>query len=222
MKLKLDLHIHSIYSKDSNNTIDEIVNTLKKKEFHGYAITDHDTIRGIPEALKKKQDLILIPSLEISAKGAHILALDINENVTPNLSIPETIDIIHQQGATAVLAHPFRFSPSRISMKKVKEARLDGIEVANSAQFPYQYIHDLNRDLAEKLRLPQTGGSDSHIRETIGRAYTVIDSQSRETQDIIKSIEKGRTEVYGSGISLLERFVKIVRKKKKVGITLSN
>ncbi|TRO49809.1 hypothetical protein E2P65_00545 [Candidatus Bathyarchaeota archaeon] len=211
MKITLDLHVHSVHSRDSVNTIDTITRRIKDTGFQGYALADHDTIEGLPEALEKKGDLVVVPALEVTARGAHVLALDPNEPIPMGLSIAETIEKIHDQGATAILAHPYGLPRSWVSIDDTKNANLDAVEVANSAQFPYGYICSLNRKLAEELNLPVTGGSDAHIPDTIGRAYTIIDTPSTELRDIIDSIRKGRTEAGGSGISIYERYKKLLK-----------
>ncbi|HUV34352.1 MAG TPA: PHP-associated domain-containing protein, partial [Candidatus Desulfaltia sp.] len=122
---------------------------------------------------------------------------------------------IHGQGATAVLAHPYGLPRTWISINSAIDARLDAIEVANSAQIPYNYIRALNEALADRLGLPQTGGSDSHIPDTIGRAYTIVETASRDPEDIVKSIRGGLTTVHGTGITLTERISKALRKKGK-------
>ena len=209
MKLKLDLHIHSVYSPDSLNTIDDIVKGIKLKGLQGYALADHDTINGHSEALGKKADLIFIPAMEISAKNCHVLAYDPNEPIPRGLSLEETVDRIHEQGAIAVLAHPFGIPRNWISVRDVKATKLDAMEVANAAQVSYKYIMKLNRNLAESMGLPETGGSDSHLPSTIGRAFTIVDSPSTEVEDVIKSIREGRTEVEGSGTGFFERLKKL-------------
>ena len=205
MKLKIDLHVHTSYSPDAFSSISTIVKKIKEKGLNGYAIADHDTIAGIPQALKQKNDLTVIPALEISAIGAHILALEPNELIPPNLSIFETVERIHEQGAIAVLAHPYGLPRSWININTISDAHFDAIEVANSAQIPYNYICERNKDLAIKLGLPMTGGSDSHIPETIGKAYTIVDSPSKEIDDTIKAIKLGRTSYVGNGIDLSTR-----------------
>ena len=161
--------------------------------------------------VEKKGDLVVVPALEVTARGAHVLALDPNEPVPTGLSVAETTEKIHEQGATAILAHPYGLPRSWVSINDTKNASLDAVEVVNSAQFPYGYICSLNRRLAEELNLPVTGGSDAHIPDTIGRAYTIVDTPSTELRDVIDSIRKGRTEVGGSGISIYERYKKFLK-----------
>ena len=216
MRLKLDLHIHSVYSLDSFNTIDTINQHLIELEFNGYALADHDTISGIDEAKAKAGELTVIPALEVSAKGAHILAFDPSELVESDLTPTETVERIHEQGATAILAHPYGLPRSWVNINRVKEAGFDAIEVVNSAQVPYEYICSLNRKLADQLGLPMTGGSDSHIPETIGRSYTIVESDSAEVDDIIKAIKLGHTSAGGTYTHITEWLSKNFKKKRRV------
>ena len=215
VKLKLDLHVHTTHSHDGFNTPQDITKRLKEEGLDGYAIADHDTLTGIPEALKNSEGLVVIPAVEITARGAHILSLQPTEPVPTGQTMAETVDAIHSQGATAVLAHPYGLPRTWISINHAKEARLDAVEVANSAQIPYDFIRGLNEGLAHRLGLPQTGGSDSHIPETIGRAYTVVETPSRDAEDVVKSIRGGLTAVHGTGTTMMERISKALRKKGK-------
>ena len=209
MKLKLDLHLHTFHSSDAVNRIEEINMKCVEQGLDGYAVSDHDTLDGVEEALKSRDGLVVVPGLEVSARGAHILCLEPKEVVPPNLSMLDTVERIHGQGGTAILAHPYGLPRSWVSINQASLCGFDAIEVANSAQFPYDTITGYNRRLAEELGLPVTGGSDSHIPRTIGRAYTIVDSDSREVEDIVEAIKKGRTEAIGSGTSLTERLEKV-------------
>lgn len=210
VSLKIDLHIHTAKSKDALNTIKGINRRCREVGIDGYAICDHDKIDALDDA-KLAEDVVILPGLEISARGAHILCLDPSSVVPHGLSIVETVERIHGQGATAILAHPYAIPRSYVNLKAVEVAGFDAIEVANAAQVPFEVVARWNRGLAEKLNLPQTGGSDSHIPETVGRAYTVVESESREVDDVIEAIRKGRTRPEGSGISLYESLVKFWR-----------
>jgi len=215
MKLRLDLHIHTTHSPDAHNTPKDITRRLREQHLDGYAVTDHDTLTGIQDATANNDNLIVIPGLEVTAHRAHILALQPTDPIPQNLTLAETVDIIHTQGATAILAHPYGLPRSWISIGEAKNAKLDAVEVCNAAQFPYGYIRDLNQDLAKRLCLPQTGGSDSHIPETVGRAYTEVETETTEPDHIIKAIRRGATSPHGSGTSIAERLAKILKKKER-------
>jgi len=205
------MHVHTERSYDSVNSIGDIEGRCRESSLDGYAVCDHDTIVALADVRVSSKDVVVIPGLEVTAKGAHILCLDPSELVPAGLSIAETVERIHGQGATAVLAHPYAIPRSYVSFKEVKVAGFDIIEVTNASQVPFKLVEGWNRLLAEKLGLPQTGGSDSHIPETVGRAYTVVDSASRDPEDVIDAIRKGRTSVFGSGTRLLERLEKLWR-----------
>lgn len=204
MELKLDLHIHSTFSSDSYNTIDSINSRIKEVQFQGYALADHDTMSGLDEALSKSGELTVVPAMEVSARGAHVLVLDPSDEMPEGLSIPEVVDRVHDQGATAILAHPYGLPRSWPNMGEIEKTRFDAIEVANSAQFPYDFICGLNQKLADRLGLPVTGGSDSHVPSTIGRSYTIVNSESADYNDVIKAIQLGRTRVGGSHTTFSE------------------
>ena len=217
MELKLDLHIHSNYSPDSFSSIDSIQSQIEEIGFQGYALADHDTMGGLEEALQKSGDLTVIPAMEVSAKGAHVLALDPTEIIPIGLNVSEVVDRIHDQGATAILAHPYGLPRSWPNMEEIRKTRFDAIEVANSAQFPYELICELNQQLALRLNLPATGGSDSHIPGTVGRSYTIVESESTDYHDVIKAIKLGRTKIGGSHTRFSEWFTKNVSKRMNRG-----
>lgn len=77
----------------------------------------------------------------------------------------KSIEIIHQAGGVAVLAHPFTlgFSPAALeegAMKDLVQAGLDGIEVYYSKNSPKDTQFYLN--LSKSLELLPSGGSDFH------------------------------------------------------------
>jgi hypothetical protein len=57
-------------------------------------------------------------------------------------------------------------------------------------------------ELARRLGLPVTGGSDSHSPETVGDAFTIVRSESRGLSDILNAIRLGHTSIGGSPTAL--------------------
>jgi len=78
-----DLHIHTRKS-DGTNTVEEVFQRAKESGLEAIAITDHDTIAGVPEGLEMslKYGVKFVPGIELSAiyngKEIHIVALFID------------------------------------------------------------------------------------------------------------------------------------------------
>lgn len=210
MRLRIDLHVHTRHSSDSLISVDDAIRRCNAIGLDGFAVTDHDSVAGLPEATEKKSNLIVIPGVEVTARGAHILALDVSEPITAGLPVAETVDRIHDQGAVAVIAHPYSVFKTWVNGREMEEAKFNAVEVANANQFPYGWMLKRNVALAERLGLPQTGGSDAHISDTVGRAYTVVEANSRDVDDVVRSIRRGYTEALGSGIPFFHRLKKLV------------
>ncbi|MBN1683224.1 PHP domain-containing protein [Candidatus Bathyarchaeota archaeon] len=214
MKLKIDLHVHSEYSIDSINKIDTIIKKCLEKKIDGFALTDHDSIEGLDKIINKK-DVIIIPGIEVTAKDAHILGLNLTKKIEPGLTISKTVDEIHSHGGLAILAHPYSFPKSWININKISNIQFDAVETKNASQIPFKLMEKYSNKLAKTLKLPKTAGSDSHIPITVGKAYTIIDSESKKIPDIIDAIKEGKTEPIGNGITLNERIYKLIQRFRK-------
>ena len=205
MRLRIDLHIHTRDSLDSHISLDDAARRCREEDLDGFAVTNHDFFSDIPSSWLKKTDLVILRGMEVSARGAHILALDINEEVEMGLGILETVEKIHEQGGLAIIAHPYSVLRTWVNRREIEAAGFDLVEVANAYQFPYGWMLERNTRLAEELGLPQTGGSDAHIPRTVGRAYTVLEVDERSEEDVLEALRKGKTRAEGRGISLAER-----------------
>ncbi|WP_270564208.1 PHP domain-containing protein [Clostridium beijerinckii] len=68
---KVDLHIHTCYSADGLQTVEQAIQKAKEKQFDIISITDHDSINAYDEIIKKdlweNQDMpIIIPGVEFT------------------------------------------------------------------------------------------------------------------------------------------------------------
>lgn len=210
MRLRIDLHVHTVHSGDSCVTFEDAVRCCLEKGLDGFAVTDHDTMTEIPNGIERKSGLIVIPGVEITAKGAHVIAFDIDQEVPSNLSVNEIVGRIHDQGGIAIIAHPYSLFRTWANPNEIEGASFDCVEVANAYQFPYGWMLSKNTALAERLGLPVTGGSDAHIPRTIGRAMTILEADAGNVDGVLRALREGRTEAVGRGITLAER-LKLVR-----------
>lgn len=66
--IKADLHVHTEMS-DGSFTVEEVIKLAKEKGLTHIAITNHDTVKGLKEAIElgEKYGVNIIPGIEISA-----------------------------------------------------------------------------------------------------------------------------------------------------------
>lgn len=207
--LKIDLHVHTRFSRDSKTTLREVVLYAKMRKLDGVAITDHDTVEGAAALSREDTGLIIIPGIEVSTSRGHILGLNVTTPIPKGLDPAETVEVIHEAGGIAVAAHPLAVYKKGLGARRSLSAlRLDAVEVVNSSVFPFFLLTPLSRRLSLRLDLPQTGGSDAHIPEAIGLAYTIIYTDSN-IEDIIDGIRRGLVLPQGRSMPFKLRLRKI-------------
>ena len=113
--MKAELHSHSHYSKGKKVIVEgfhspeEMLRHAQKTGLEVLSVTDHETFKGSEQALRleKKFDVLVLPGQELKCEKGHLLAYGLQEEIQSNLSLEESIDLIHQQGGIAVAPHPF-------------------------------------------------------------------------------------------------------------------
>ncbi len=197
---RADLHMHSTYS-DGIGTIEQILDYAQQRtDLDVIALTDHDVIEGSLRArdlwASGNYRFDFIVGEEISTSEGHLLALFLEKRIRPGLSMEQSIDLIHEQGGLAVVAHPlhplFRHSCSREVMDRIHASSavwLDGIETWN-ASFCGIYANRLAMSVNREIyKLPELGNSDAHTLNAIGRGCTWF--EGKNAQDVRATIENG-------------------------------
>jgi len=198
--LKLDLHLHSHYSDDATGSPKELIKILQKKGFQGMALTDHNTIKGGLKALQiKPKDFIVIPSVEISTKDGHMIALNVRENIPKHLSVEQTVEKILDAVGIPIVPHLFR-NMSGIKKENLKhvQTKISALEVFNSCSLPQTNLKIAK--IAEKNGFGGTGGSDSHDPIYAGYGYTTVDTTDISIDSVLSEINKKKT--WGEGMTM--------------------
>jgi predicted metal-dependent phosphoesterase TrpH len=222
--MKFDLHVHSFYSKDSNSDLDAILNVAQMRGLSGFAICDHDTIEGglacAARAIELGSELTVIPGVEVSSSKGHILVLGIAEDIEPLLSPAETIQKARSLGGTVIIPHPFKRSSHGIG--SFEGLDIDAVEVFNSRCLFNGANRKADRE-AKRLRLPGVAGSDSHIPEMVGQAYTEIAAQKNTVEAVLQAIRDGKVSPAGKSspaqviLKQMAGSVKLKLRKKILG-----
>jgi predicted metal-dependent phosphoesterase TrpH len=196
--MNMDLHIHSAFSSDGREKPEDIVSHARKMGLAGVAILDHNEIRGSLRAYdicKEFDDFIVVRGVEVSTEAGHIVAYGVDELIPAQLTIEETAERIRDIGGIPVAPHPYRFW-SGIGGKSVTAKNFSAVEVQNARCIARNNNRAMR--LAKRLRLGQTGGTDSHDLDDIGKAYTVFSESPADEDEVIREIANRRTTAHGS------------------------
>jgi predicted metal-dependent phosphoesterase TrpH len=202
-----DLHMHTNYS-DGTGSVEEVLTFAQDHtSLDVIAVTDHDTTEGALRA----RDLAhtggyrfeVIVGEEISTREGHLLALFLHAPIAPDQSIERSIELVHEQGGLAIVAHPFnrvfRHSVQRSVMNRLlrqPELHPDGIETLNGS-FAGIGSSQIATVLARDVYCwAQTGGSDAHTPTAVGCARTIY--RGRGAADLRTSIERRETAAIGA------------------------
>ena len=201
--LKLDSHIHSQYSSDCLTKIDDIIDRSIASGLDIIAISDHNAVRGSKIAVEKtasNDELLVVPSLEISSLEGHIVGFGCTDLIPSDLSAHDTIDRIHDNGGIAIIPHPYCFYRHGLFCK-VDPLTLDfdAIETKN-ARFIVGYCNSKALKLSESENIPSLGASDSHFVDFIGDCYSNIDCEM-DIESVLKAVKKGKVSPAGQGTS---------------------
>jgi hypothetical protein len=177
-----------------------VEHAMRRSGLDAIAITDHDTIEGALRAADyaaKRTRLHVIVGEEISSRDGHIVGLFLEKRVKPGMSAAATVHAIHDQDGLAVAAHPFWCTQRRVRSGPVHgvgwlaaDLDFDAIEVENATPGFYvfnQLAHRLNLGLGAA----ELGGSDAHIVDAVGRAFTEFPGQTPAALRI--AIERAET-----------------------------
>jgi len=200
--LKIDPHVHTRHS-DSSSSVKDVLNAARQRGLDGIALTDHDNIGSWISAPQLDSDLLIIPGIEVTTKDGHLLLLGIKEMPPEDLDAVAASDYTRKRGGIVIVPHP-KIPFISIGESIIERIRPDAIETYN-AKVPFAYITRKSIKLAERLRIPQTGGSDAHSDKTVGDMYTVVEAEDRTVEAVLDAIKKGKIRPAGKTSSRLEK-----------------
>ncbi|MBN1400460.1 MAG: PHP domain-containing protein [Anaerolineae bacterium] len=170
--MKLDLHVHTLYSPDSLTPLEDVLFWAKRHGLDALAITDHNTIEGALRLYEMARTQIIVGE-EIRTQQGEITGLYLTEEIPPGLSCHETIARIRVQNGIVYVPHPVdRVRSSAIGFNDLMSIidQVDIIEVLN-ARVTFSADNRLAYDLARAYRLSMGAGSDAHQGYEIGQAF---------------------------------------------------
>lgn len=171
---KIDLHTHSILSKDGGINKKQYQQALNTKILDYIAITDHNEIAF---ALKLQQEIgpQIIVGEEIKTQQGEIIGLYLTEIIPAGLSLETTIRRIKEQQGLLYIPHPFDLLRSGLKEKDLNQIQkdIDMIETFNSRSY-FRFLNNQARKYSVQNKIPQAVGSDAHSYLAMGRTYNIV------------------------------------------------
>lgn len=197
-RLKVDMHIHTKYSKDGEINPEDLVKKAVELGFDAIAVTDHGTIKGAIEtkeiARKTAKDLIVFAGQEIKTKQGEVLVYNIRNEIKEEQDILKTCQEAKKNKGFLVVPHPFDLMRRGIGENtKNILGYVDAVEGFN-ARTVINRFNERAMEFAKENSKPMVAGSDAHFLDEFGKTYMLIESGKSE-RDILNAIEKGRLEM---------------------------
>jgi len=175
MTYKIDLHIHTKFSGDTNSDPEETVLHAIKAGLYGIAFTEHYSYEASEHAEKLreqyKEKIMIFRGVEFSSADGHCLVFGVNTDKLSmkNAPIDHVVRIVNENGGVVIPTHPYRGNNSigdTIDLVKGFTA----VEGFNGYSLHAQNVKAVEK--ARDLALPFTGGSDAHEAREAGACFT--------------------------------------------------
>jgi hypothetical protein len=186
--LEGDFHVHTTLSDGSLTPF----GVARQAERHGLdviALTEHNS--ALPGAVGRawsrlRGGPIVLRGEEVTSSRFHLIAVGIEDTVSPNQPLQDVIADIHRQHGVAIAAHPVKRYWAEY--EPVRE-ELDGSEVmhplAYSAAFAGWRWEDLREFYEKTPGLMAIGSSDYHWGTHIGLCRTYVFVKEPVTEDAV-------------------------------------
>lgn len=193
MKFRIDLHVHSKYSGDSNAEPEDLIIHAIESGLQGICFTEHYSYEasGPVERLREKyaDSIRIFRGVEFSAGEGHCLVFGVNTDrlVGKYMPMQDLIRVVNGSGGVVIPSHPYRRGQGMGDLV----LRLEGlcaIEGYNGFNMPAYNATAV--DMAKAMRLPYTGGSDAHEPKEAGLCYTEFDDEVTY-DNFIELLKKG-------------------------------
>ncbi len=197
----IDLHVHTYeHSKCSSAPVDHIITEAKSIGLDGICITDHNYVWTPDkiEELRDKHNFLVLRGNEIKTELGDMLVFGMYKDIKGVIKLSDLKKEVEEEKGFLIAAHPFRGSLTfgvkqqpGLTIEKASKYEIfkyvDGVEILNGKVSKKE--NNLTRDVAIKLNLPGTGGSDVHEVNETGKFVTRFNVTINNEVELVNALK---------------------------------
>lgn len=200
----IDLHAHTYpASPCATDSVELLLEESKRIGLDGVCLTDHNhrwSAADVAE-LQQKYGILILTGNEVTTDQGHMVVFGLDKDLNGGgiVKLQDLRAEVEAVGGFIILAHPFRgfltFGVGELGLTVEKAAQrplfkwVDAVEVLNG-----KVTREENRfaaQVAAKLNLPTTGGSDAHDRSEVGCYATEFSAPIRDEKSFLAALKSG-------------------------------
>ncbi len=207
--IKIELHTHT--ADDPADLIPHSTTDLIERAAHlgfgAVAITLHDRQLDLGrfEHFARDRGIVLIPGIERTIQGKHVLLLNFPTG-TEQLQSFEDVALLKQDHPAGIVIAPHAFYPGATCLRRRLMDRY--ADLFDAVEINYFYTGEINFNRpatrwAARHGKPVVGNSDLHRLHQMGRTYSLVEA-APDADAICVEIRAGRVEVRTAPITMRE------------------
>jgi len=219
--VRFDMHLHSCYSSDSSIPVNNIVKCYERTGILPL-VCDHNSVAGSERVYtilcKSDPDLPYILAEEILTSDGEIIGIFLQDEIQKLMSAEETLDAIRDQGALALVPHPFCSYRMTALRKDVMDRIIDRIDIIEgyNSRVLNDWENALARGYAGRCGKPVSAGSDAHTSFELGRTYLSIEPFT-DPKELMKALPDVSIH-YNHMNPAIHTVTKLVKAGRKIGL----
>ncbi len=195
--LKVDLHIHTKYSKDGDINPEDLVKKAVELGFDAIGVADHGTLKGAleTERVSKKiaRVLIVLVGQEINTEQGEVIVYNVRNNIKENQDLIKTCKEVKEKRGFLIIPHPFDLMRRGIGENTERVLEYADVVESFNARTVINRFNDKAMRFARENKIPAVVGSDAHFLSEFGKTYMLIESDKKESE-ILKAIKNNKVE----------------------------
>ena len=201
----IDLHLHTFpASKCASSQVGDMIEEAKHIGLDAVCLTDHNYVWSRDEVnrLMDIHQFMIFRGNEIVTDQGDMLVFGMDQDVRGVIPLARLKDMVDKTGGFIAAAHPFRgfltFGADQLGLTPEKAMERDMFKLVHAMETLNGKVTEqenrLSSQVAQRLGLPATGGSDAHDISTVGVYATRFNEAFSTEEELVKALLAGKCE----------------------------